>query len=107
VYIGSIGTGSTLKTVVEQRRQIRDCRSISDFGQAENCVRFFNLKPGSPAATAELKAGDRRVEFAAGSIKPPRFTTQCGAARLATWLKRRFCANGQPVTASAKLEAWN
>ena len=37
--------------------------SIPDFGQTENGVQFSDVKPGSPAAKAGLKAGDVLVQF--------------------------------------------
>jgi Peptidase family M28/PDZ domain/PA domain len=43
--------------------------SIPDFGQSENGVRFSDVKPGSPAAKAGLKAGDVLVQFGAKPIK--------------------------------------
>src|SRR5438046_6201416 len=43
--------------------------SIPDFGQIENGVRFSDVKPGSPAAKAGLKAGDVLVQFGDKPIK--------------------------------------
>lgn len=43
--------------------------SIPDFGQTENGVRFSDVKPGSPAAKAGLKAGDVLIQFGDKSIK--------------------------------------
>jgi len=43
--------------------------SIPDFGQAENGVKFFDVKPGSPAAKAGLKPGDVLVQFGDKPIK--------------------------------------
>ncbi len=43
--------------------------SIPDFGQTENGVRFSDVKPGSPAAKAGLKAGDVLVQFGDKPIK--------------------------------------
>ena len=43
--------------------------SIPDFGQTENGVKFSDVKPGSPAAKAGLKAGDVLVQFGDKSIK--------------------------------------
>jgi Peptidase family M28/PDZ domain/PA domain len=43
--------------------------SIPDFGQTENGVKFSDVKPGSPAARAGLKAGDVLVQFGDKSIK--------------------------------------
>jgi len=43
--------------------------SIPDFGQTENGVRFSDVKPGSPAAKAGLKASDVLVQFGEMSIK--------------------------------------
>lgn len=43
--------------------------SIPDFGQTENGVRFADVKPGSPAAKAGLKAGDVLIQFGDKPIK--------------------------------------
>ena len=43
--------------------------SIPDFGQSENGVRFSDVKPGSPAAKAGLKAGDVLTQFGDKPIK--------------------------------------
>ena len=43
--------------------------SIPDFGQVENGVKFSDVKPGSPAAKAGLKAGDVLVQFGDRPIK--------------------------------------
>jgi len=43
--------------------------SIPDFGQAENGVKFSDVKPGSPAAKAGLKAGDVLIRFGDKPIK--------------------------------------
>ena len=43
--------------------------SIPDFGQIENGVKFSDVRPGSPAAKAGLKAGDVLVQFGDKSIK--------------------------------------
>ena len=43
--------------------------SIPDFGETENGVKFSDVKPGSPAAKAGLKAGDVLVQFGDKPIK--------------------------------------
>lgn len=43
--------------------------SIPDFGQTENGVKFSDVKPGSPAAKAGLKAGDVLIQFGDKTIK--------------------------------------
>ena len=43
--------------------------SIPDFGETENGVKFSDVKPGSPAAKAGLKAGDILVQFGDKPIK--------------------------------------
>jgi hypothetical protein len=43
--------------------------SVPDFGEIENGVRFADIREGSPAAAAGLKAGDILVEFAGTPIK--------------------------------------
>ena len=43
--------------------------SIPDFGEVENGVRFADIREGSPAARAGLRAGDILVEFDGKSVK--------------------------------------
>ena len=43
--------------------------SIPDFGQTENGVKFSDVKPGSPAAKAGLKAGDVLIQFGDKPVK--------------------------------------
>jgi len=43
--------------------------SIPDFAQTENGVKFSDVKPGSPAAKAGLKAGDVLIQFGDKPIK--------------------------------------
>jgi hypothetical protein len=43
--------------------------SIPDFGQTENGVKFSDVKPGSPAAKAGLRAGDVLIQFGDKPIK--------------------------------------
>src|SRR5208282_836361 len=43
--------------------------SIPDFGEVENGVKFSDVRPGSPAAKAGLKAGDILVQFGDKAIK--------------------------------------
>ena len=43
--------------------------SIPDFGQVENGVKFADVRDGSPAGKAGLKAGDVLVEFAGKPIR--------------------------------------
>jgi predicted metalloprotease with PDZ domain len=43
--------------------------SIPDFGQTENGVKFSDVKPGSPAAKAGLKARDVLIQFGDKPIK--------------------------------------
>jgi S1-C subfamily serine protease len=46
-----------------------DFGSIPDFTELPNGVRFADIRPGSPAAKAGLKAGDILVEFDGKSIQ--------------------------------------
>jgi S1-C subfamily serine protease len=43
--------------------------SIPDFGQVETGVRFSDVRPGSPAAKAGLKAGDIAIQYGGQPIK--------------------------------------
>jgi len=43
--------------------------SVPDFGEVETGVRFADVREGSPAALAGLKAGDTLIEFAGTPVK--------------------------------------
>ena len=79
--------------------------SIPDFGQVENGVKFSDVRPASPAAKAGLKAGDIMVEFAGKPIKNLYdFTDALRRSKIGEVVEVKVLRDGQPVTASVKLE---
>jgi hypothetical protein len=79
--------------------------SIPDFGQVENGVRFSDVKPASPAAKAGLKAGDILVQFGGKPIKNLYdFTDALRNSKVGDVVEVKVMRDGQPVTASVKLE---
>jgi Peptidase family M28/PDZ domain/PA domain len=79
--------------------------SIPDFGQTENGVKFSDVKPNSPAAKAGLKAGDILVLFGDKPIKNLYdFTDALRRSKVGDVVDVKVMRDGQPVTASVKLE---
>ena len=79
--------------------------SIPDFGQTENGVKFSDVKPNSPAAKAGLKAGDVLVQFGDKPIKNLYdFTDALRRSKVGDVVAVKVLRDGQPVTASVKLE---
>ena len=79
--------------------------SIPDFGQVDTGVRFSDVKPGSPAAKAGLKAGDILVQFGDKPIKNLYdFTDALRRSKVGDVVEVKVLRDGQPVTASVKLE---
>ena len=79
--------------------------SIPDFGQTENGVKFSDVKPNSPAAKAGLKAGDILVQFGNKPIKNLYdFTDALRRSKVGDVVEVKVMRDGQPVTASVKLE---
>jgi hypothetical protein len=79
--------------------------SIPDFGQVETGVRFSDVKPGSPAAKAGLKAGDILVQFGDKPIKNLYdFTDALRRSKVGDVVEVKVLRDGQPMTASVKLE---
>ncbi len=79
--------------------------SIPDFGQVENGVKFSDIKPNSPAAKAGLKAGDILVQFGDKPIKNLYdFTDALRRSKVGDVVEVKVMRDGQPVTASVKLE---
>jgi membrane-associated protease RseP (regulator of RpoE activity) len=79
--------------------------SIPDFGQTENGVKFSDVKPGSPAAKAGLKADDILVQFGDKPIKNLYdFTDALRRSKVGDVVEVKVLRDGQPVTASVKLE---
>ena len=79
--------------------------SIPDFGQVETGVRFSDVKPGSPAAKAGLKAGDILVQFGDKPIKNLYdFTDALRRSKVGDVVEVKVLRDGKPMTASVKLE---
>ena len=79
--------------------------SIPDFGQTENGVKFSDVRPNSPAAKAGFKAGDVLVQFGNKPIKNLYdFTDALRSSKVGDVVEVRVLRDGQPVTASVKLE---
>jgi aminopeptidase YwaD len=79
--------------------------SIPDFGEIPNGVKFADVKPGSPAAKAGLKAGDILIQFGDKPIKNLYdFTDALRRSKIGDVVEVKVLRDGQPVTASVKLE---
>jgi hypothetical protein len=79
--------------------------SIPDFGQTENGVKFSDVRPGSPAAKAGLKAGDVLVQFGGKPINNLYdFTDALRRSKVGDVVEVKVLRDGQPITASVKLE---
>jgi hypothetical protein len=79
--------------------------SVPDFGQSENGVRFSDVRPGSPAAKAGFKAGDVLVQFGGKPINNLYdFTDALRRSKVGDVVEVKVLREGQPVTASVKLE---
>jgi len=79
--------------------------SIPDFGETKDGVRFSDVKPGSPAAKAGLKAGDILVQF---DDKPIHnlydFTDALRRSKVGQTVEVKVLRDGQAMTVSVKLE---
>jgi len=79
--------------------------SIPDFGQAENGVRFSDVKPGSPAAKAGLKAGDVLVQFGSKPIKNLYdFTDALRSSKVGDVVPVTVLRDGKELKVDVKLE---
>ncbi len=79
--------------------------SIPDFGEVKDGVRFSDVRPGSPAAKAGLKAGDILVQFGDKPIHNLYdFTDALRRSKVGEVVEVRVLRDGQPITASVKLE---
>ena len=79
--------------------------SIPDFGEVKTGVRFSDVRPGSPAAKAGLKAGDILVQFGDKPIKNLYdFTDALRRSKVGDVVEVKVLRDGQTVTASVKLE---
>jgi Peptidase family M28/PDZ domain/PA domain len=79
--------------------------SIPDFGEVKDGVRFSDVRPGSPAAKAGLKAGDILVRFADKPIHNLYdFTDALRRSKVGEVVEVKVLRDDQPITASVKLE---
>ncbi|HWX95007.1 MAG TPA: M28 family peptidase [Terriglobales bacterium] len=79
--------------------------SIPDFGQTESGVKFSDVKPGSPAAKAGLRAGDILVQFGdkpIGNLYD--FTDALRRSKVGDVVEVTVTRDGKPLKASVKLE---
>lgn len=79
--------------------------SIPDFGQTENGVKFSDVKPGSPAAKAGLKAGDVLIHFGDKPIKNLYdFTDALRRSKVGDIVHVTVLRDGKELQADVKLE---
>ena len=79
--------------------------SIPDFGQVENGVKFSDVRPGSPAAKAGLRAGDVLVQFGDKSIKNLYdFTDALRRSKVGDVVEVKVLRGDQTITATVTLE---
>jgi Zn-dependent M28 family amino/carboxypeptidase len=79
--------------------------SVPDFGQEENGVKFSDVRPGSPAAKAGLKAGDVLVQFGDKPIHNLYdFTDALRRSKVGDVVEVQVMRDGKPVKASVTLE---
>jgi Peptidase family M28/PDZ domain/PA domain len=79
--------------------------SIPDFGQTENGVKFADVKPGSPAAKAGLKAGDVLIQFGDKPIKNLYdFTDALRRSKIGDVVHVTVLRDGKELQADVKLE---
>jgi len=79
--------------------------SIPDFGQTENGVKFSDVKPGSPAAKAGLKAGDVLIQFGAKPIKNLYdFTDALRSSKVGDVVPVTVLRDGKELKVDVKLE---
>jgi len=70
-----------------------------------NGVRFSEIKPGSPAAKAALKAGHILVQFGGKAIKNLyNFTDALRSSKVGDLVEVKVVRDGQPLTVPVKLE---
>lgn len=79
--------------------------SIPDFAEVKDGVRFSDVKPGSPAAKAGLKAGDILVQFGDKPIHNLYdFTDALRSSKVGQVVEVKVLRDGKPLTVSVKLE---
>jgi membrane-associated protease RseP (regulator of RpoE activity) len=79
--------------------------SIPDFAEVKDGVRFSDVRPGSPAAKAGLKAGDILVDFGDKPIHNLYdFTDALRRSKVGQTVEVKVLRDGQPLTVSVTLE---
>jgi hypothetical protein len=79
--------------------------SIPDFGEVKDGVRFSDVRPGSPAAKAGLKAGDILVQFGDKPIHNLYdFTDALRRSKVGEVVEVKVLRDGQPISVRVKLE---
>jgi len=79
--------------------------SIPDFGEVKDGVRFSDVRPGSPAAKAGLRAGDILVQFGGKPIHNLYdFTDALRRSKVGEVVEVKVLRDGRPITAKVKLE---
>ncbi|HEY6967848.1 MAG TPA: M28 family peptidase [Candidatus Angelobacter sp.] len=79
--------------------------SVPDFGQVENGVRFSDVRPGSPAAKAGLKAGDVLIQFGDKQIKNLYdFTDALRRSKVGDVVEVKVLRGQETISVSVKLE---
>jgi hypothetical protein len=79
--------------------------SIPDFGEVKDGVRFSDVRPGSPAAKAGLKAGDIMVQFGDKPIHNLYdFTDALRRSKVGQVVEVKVLRDGKPMTVSVTLE---
>ncbi len=113
VQLASAAGAPAFQTVVEEKPPSGErgagygpyFGSIPDFGETANGMKFADVKPGSPAAKAGLKAGDVLIQFGDKPIKNLYdFTDALRRSKIGDVVEVKVLRDGQPVTASVKLE---
>ena len=112
VQLASAADPPAFQTVVEEKPPTGErgagygpyFGSIPDFGETTNGMKFADVKPGSPAAKAGLKAGDVLIQFGDKPIKNLYdFTDALRRSKIGDVVEVKVLRDGQPVTASVKL----
>jgi membrane-associated protease RseP (regulator of RpoE activity) len=99
------GPGSSVPGAGEVRSYGPYFGSIPDFGEIENGVKFADVRPGSPADKAGLKAGDVLVKFGDQPIKNLYdFTDALRRRKVGDVVDVEVLREGKPVRASVTLE---
>jgi S1-C subfamily serine protease len=79
--------------------------SIPDFGEIENGVKFADVRPGSPADKAGLKAGDVLIQFGDKPVKNLYdFTDALRRRKVGDVVAVKVLRDGKPVSARVTLE---